>query len=47
VNPEWNDFKGIAKEHETIPVLCEGCGSIWVDCEGKKIVTENFYKEQK
>jgi hypothetical protein len=33
--PERNDFHGIVEEGETARVLCEGCGFIEVDHEGK------------
>ena len=38
VDPRWNDFAngGIPKD-ETWKVLCEGCGVIVVDSEGKKV----------
>ena len=31
------DLKGLCKEGEIFPVLCEGCGPIYVDHEGKYI----------
>tara|TARA_B100000745_G_scaffold289744_1_gene228087 strand:+ start:441 stop:605 length:165 start_codon:yes stop_codon:yes gene_type:complete len=37
VNPEWNDFNDIVDEGEMLSVLCEGCGIIWVDHEGKRV----------
>jgi hypothetical protein len=37
-----SDFKGLLSEGEfkegyLLPVLCEGCGYIWVDPKGKKV----------
>lgn len=40
VDPTWNDFvatKQDTSENELWMVLCEGCGVIVVDREGKKI----------
>lgn len=37
VNPEKNDCKGLCKEGEFVGVLCEGCGFINVDHNGKRI----------
>ena len=34
---ELNDFVGLAKAGETVCVLCEGCGYIEVDENGKKV----------
>jgi hypothetical protein len=38
VDPKWNDFAngGIPKD-EVWKVLCEGCGVIHVDSDGKKV----------
>lgn len=35
--PERNDFAGIAQEGYVVDVLCEGCGVIAVDHEGKRV----------
>lgn len=35
--PERNDLRGLCKASETILVLCEGCGWITVDHEGKAV----------
>lgn len=32
---EFSDFEGLCEPGETIEVLCEGCGIITVDHEGK------------
>ena len=37
-----SDFKGLLSEEEfedgyLLPVLCEGCGYIWVDPKGEKV----------
>ena len=37
-----SDFKGLLSQAEfeegyPLPVLCEGCGYIWVDPQGKKV----------
>ena len=39
VDPTWNDFASIRAipEDEFWKVLCEGCGIITVDSEGKKV----------
>lgn len=35
--PECNDLAGLCVEGETANVLCEGCGVITVDHQGKNI----------
>lgn len=35
--PERNDLRGLCKEGEMVAVLCEGCGWITVDHEGKPL----------
>ena len=38
VDPKWNDFaNGDIPKDEVWKVLCEGCGVIVVDNEGKKV----------
>ena len=38
VDPTWNDFAGSTiPEDEIWKVLCEGCGVIHVDSDGKKV----------
>jgi hypothetical protein len=34
---DYGDMKGLCKEDECAAVLCEGCGFIYVDCNGEKI----------
>ena len=35
---DFRDFAGIVKQDEKLAqVLCEGCGIIWVDKNGKKV----------
>tara|TARA_Y100001963_G_scaffold118777_1_gene165541 strand:- start:132 stop:314 length:183 start_codon:yes stop_codon:yes gene_type:complete len=41
-----SDFKGLLSQEEfeegyLLPVLCEGCGYIWVDPQGQKIEEKN------
>jgi hypothetical protein len=36
IEGELNDMKGLCEEDEIVHVLCEGCGEIKVDIEGKK-----------
>lgn len=35
-----NDMKDLCAPDEKASVLCEGCGWIWVDCNGKRIAEE-------
>jgi len=37
VDPTWNDFAKGVPEKELWKVLCEGCGVIVVNHEGKKV----------
>lgn len=39
--PERNDFYGCCAKGQTLWVLCEGCGPIAVDHEGKPVNTED------
>jgi RNase P subunit RPR2 len=32
-----SDFKGEARPGEVVQVLCESCGWIWVDHQGKRV----------
>jgi hypothetical protein len=34
---DMKDLAGLCQEDEMAQVLCEGCGYIWVDKDGKKI----------
>ena len=34
---DFGDFAGICKEGIMVWVLCEGCGYIWIDENGKRI----------
>ena len=36
VESELNDMKDLCKEDEYVRVLCEGCGEIVVNSEGKR-----------
>ena len=38
---ERNDFSGLVKEGKFLTGLCEGCGIITVDHEGKKVKWDN------
>ena len=43
---ELNDFSGLASGENKLEVLCEGCGIIWVDSAGRKVLlTEEDRKE--
>jgi len=35
---DMKDFDNLCNSEETIKVLCEGCGVIWIDKDGKRIV---------
>ena len=35
VEGKLNDMKGLCGKEEIARVLCEGCGEVWVDSEGK------------
>jgi hypothetical protein len=37
-DPSRNDFHGLCNEGETTAVLCEGCGPIEVDHQGKPVM---------
>ena len=40
VDPTWNDFaKGSIPKDELWKVLCEGCGVVVVNSEGKKVAS--------
>jgi len=41
---DFGDLAGIADKNEIVWVLCEGCGFIYIDSEGKKI--ESNLEEQ-
>lgn len=38
-HPEKNDFYGFAPQGWVAKVLCEGCGVIYVDHEGKRVTS--------
>jgi hypothetical protein len=38
---DTEDFAGECSEDQMVQVLCEGCGVIWVDKNGKRINLEN------
>lgn len=41
---DMHDFAGICKKGEMAAVLCEGCGYIWVDSNGKRL--SEIYPEE-
>lgn len=41
--PERNDFFGFAAEGQLADVLCEGCGPITVDHEGKPVIADTVH----
>ncbi len=42
---DYGDMKGLCEEDECAVVLCEGCGFIYVDSDGKKIEEKNDDKD--
>lgn len=41
-----SDFIGICGSEDMAQVLCEGCGNIWVDTEGRCLSRDCFKKDQ-
>jgi hypothetical protein len=49
-NPDLNDLKGCCTKEDNEKglyacVICEGCGFIQVDCDGKRIGPENIMSD--